>query len=89
MAASSSRDTPLSGRLAELGRGGNWTAVLGSPRVASGTPPLMLEKVSLVSAERSLVSQFRQRPLERASLIELVVDVLVDSELLGGLPMFI
>ena len=62
--------------------------MLGSLLV-SDTPPLMLGMVSVVSAERSSVSQLRQRPFERASLIELVVDVFVDSELLGGLPRFI
>ena len=84
MAASSSRDTPLAWRYAEPGRGGDWTAALGSPRVESGTPPLMLDRESVVKAETSSGVQSRQSLLVMACLSELMDDLLVEDELLGG-----
>ena len=58
--------------------------MLGSPRVVSDTPPLMLDRESVVKAETSSGVQSRQSLLVKACLSELMGVLLVEDELLEG-----
>ena len=61
----------------------------GSLRVVSVTPPLMLDRESVVKAETSSGVQSRQSLFVKACLSESMGILVEEDELLGGWPMFI